>query len=851
MPLSPGTRLGPYEILAPLGAGGMGEVYRARDTRLGRDVALKILPAQVADDASRRQRFEQEARAIAALNHPNIVAIHDVGDHYIVTELVDGESLRGIKFGLRKTLDIAVQIANGLAAAHAAGIVHRDLKPENILLTRDGRVKILDFGLAKSVTQTHAGAATETMTVQTEPGLVMGTVGYMSPEQIRGATVDHRCDIFSFGLVLYELLSGKRAFHADTSVEIMTAILKQEPPELSESVPSGVRQIVMHCLEKDPANRFQSARDLAFALGAVSQSGSHAVPAQRAPRPRHLWLPVAIAAAGIALGAIGTLSLRHAPQTPAWSGVMLGGPERATNPRPSPDGHLLALIAPDAGDAQQVWVMKPESGNRVLLSHNRDRGWISSLSWSPDGSRIYFDRQEDSPRGVYSVPVLGGDEQLVLDAACSQEALPDGSLLLTRLNADHQPQLYRYWPDSGKLQAYPVETGFVAPRPFPGGRQAALVGSQWGPSAQPGRRLYALDLESGKLHALSAVLEEQASDFFAAVPSRDGKSVFFSSIHGNVTQVSAIPLDGSPAKPLLTLTGTVYSLDTGLDGSIYLDQVDRPMDLVRFSPKGGAVERLAANSGAAAIDNFAVLPDGRAVWAERAAGRVRLMLVQAGKEPLPLVNTAEDTIGPMTQAGSDEVAFLIGPLPRRTIALASASTGRITHRINFDKGRIDSMAAAPDGTVIYCVAAGVVWAVPVSGAAPRKIRVGDSVAVDSGGDSLTVVSIEHPRTRIFRVPLRGGQETEIALTGPYNTGFGFGAGGTPGAVRNGLMVGGLASPLWYNPPGIFDLATGKSQRIPLEYIGDFWRMSWTPDGKIVGEALGWNSTLWKFTPEGR
>jgi eukaryotic-like serine/threonine-protein kinase len=845
MPLTPGIVLGPYEILAPLGAGGMGEVYRARDTRLGREVALKILPAEMADDASRRQRFEQEARAVAALNHPNIVAIHDVGDGYIITELVDGESLRGAKFGLRKALDIAVQIANGLAAAHAAGIVHRDLKPENILLTRDGRVKILDFGLAKAASQGHAGAATQTMAVHTEPGTVMGTVGYMSPEQIRGATVDHRSDIFSFGVLLYELFSGNRAFQADTSVETMTAILKQDPPELAETVPAGVRQIVMHCLEKDPANRFQSARDLAFALGNVSQSGSHAAPVTGRARRRIPWAPLA-AAAGIVMGAFGVLWLRHAPQAPVWSGVMLGGPERATIPRPSPDGHLVAFHAPDAEDFDQIWVMKPESGNRALLTHNRDRGWISSLSWSPDGSRIYFDRQGDSPKGVYSVPVLGGEEQLVLEAAGNPEALPDGSLLLTRLNADHLYQAYRYWPDSGKLQPYPVELVFSsgALRPFPGGRQAVLVGAQLGPGAQPGRRLYSLDLETGNLRALSVVLDEQNNGSFAAVPSRDGKSVYFSSHQGNVTQVSAVPLDRSPAKPLLTLTGDVFSLDTGADGSLYLDQVDRPMGLVRFSPKGGALERLAAISGAAAIDNIAVLPDGRAVWAENAAGRVRIMLAQAGKEPVPLVNTVEDTVGPMTPAGPGEIAFLIGPIPRRTIALASVSTGRITHRLVFDKGRIDGMAAAPDGTVVYCVAAGVVWAVPVSGGAPRKIRAGDWVAVESPGDSLIVASLEHPRIRLFRVPQHGGRESEIALAGPY---LPASPGATPGAVRNGLLVMSVASPLWYNPPGIFDLATGKSQRIPLDYTGDFWRMSWTPDGKIVAETMGWISTLWKFT----
>ena len=271
--LTPGTRLGPYEVVSPLGAGGMGEVYRARDPRLNRDVALKILPAEVAADPSRRQRFEIEARAVAALSHPNIVAVYDVGEGYIVSELVDGEPLRGARFGLRKTLDIAAQIASGLAAAHAAGVVHRDLKPENILLTRDGRAKILDFGLAR-MTQASGHPDTTVPAPLTGPGVVMGTVGYMSPEQVRGLDADHRSDIFSFGVVLHEMLGGARPFEGETAVDTMQAILREDAPDLPSTVPAGVRQVVSHCLEKDPAHRFQSARDLGFALRALAQGDS-------------------------------------------------------------------------------------------------------------------------------------------------------------------------------------------------------------------------------------------------------------------------------------------------------------------------------------------------------------------------------------------------------------------------------------------------------------------------------------------------------------------------------------------------------------------------------------------------
>jgi serine/threonine-protein kinase len=286
MRLSSGARLGPYEILSPLGAGGMGEVFRARDTRLGRDVAIKILPERLADNAQALVRFEREARAVAALSHPNILAIHDFGREegvvFAVTEVLDGESLdRRLareELPWKKALEIGAAVADGLASAHSRGIVHRDLKPANVFVTREGLVKILDFGLARHdplISESDATAVPTAAAPETEPGTVLGTVGYMAPEQVRGEAADARCDIFSLGCILYEMLTGRRAFREKTQAETLAAILRDHPPELPESgrtMPPGVNGVLLRCLEKNPDERFQSARDLAFALKEILAS---------------------------------------------------------------------------------------------------------------------------------------------------------------------------------------------------------------------------------------------------------------------------------------------------------------------------------------------------------------------------------------------------------------------------------------------------------------------------------------------------------------------------------------------------------------------------------------------------
>ena len=406
MPLSPGTKLGPYEIQSPLGAGGMGEVYRARDTRLGRDVAIKVLPEGFAQDPERLQRFEQEARVLGALNHPNLLAIFDVGIKdglkYLVSEFLEGKTLRehlnGGALPQRKVVEYSTKIANGLAAAHEKGIVHRDLKPENVFVTNDERVKILDFGLAKSGVEAGQTLATA-VTAATAPGTVMGTVGYMSPEQVRGLAADSRSDIFSFGAMLYEMASGKRAFSGDSAVEAMNAILKSEPPEinLAESKSSpGVERILQHCLEKNPADRFQSARDLGFALSTLSGTGTAAALKKvEAGGRRGAWIwaagAVALLVMGIAAGywiaGRGTAGpVVRATLTLPRDVTLLTLGDQAGAPALSPDGNNLVFAG--IADGKQMLFVRPLSAVSVKPLAGTEGGKFPF--WSPDGKSIGF-----------------------------------------------------------------------------------------------------------------------------------------------------------------------------------------------------------------------------------------------------------------------------------------------------------------------------------------------------------------------------------------------------------------------------------------------------------------------------
>lgn len=444
MALAAGTQLDGYEILALLGAGGMGEVYRALDPVLKREVAIKVLPSSVAQDAGRLRRFELEAQAAAALDHPNILPIYRFGVFegapYLVSALLEGSTLRELlEHGpppVRKATDISVQVAHGLAAAHGKGIVHRDLKPENLFVTKGGSTKILDFRLAKLM---HAPIESDdnapTLAQGTDPGQVMGTAGYMAPEQVRGQAVDHRTDIFAFGAILYEMLSGRRAFHRSTAAETMTAILREDPPivsQLAQSVPSGLQRVLQRCLEKAPEQRFQSASDLAFALEALSDSGASSpqslVGAKgRTPRKAILWSTATIVVLALALAGYFVITDRnkaaslhiseYSQITHDGNAGSLRGTDGARLYMNTPSGDwAIGEVAVSGGDAAAVQVSLPDP---VLLDV------------SPDGSKFLVASYKGATRlshPIWSVSVLGGSLQYLAvgnDASWS----PDGNFV--------------------------------------------------------------------------------------------------------------------------------------------------------------------------------------------------------------------------------------------------------------------------------------------------------------------------------------------------------------------------------------------------------------------------------------
>jgi eukaryotic-like serine/threonine-protein kinase len=634
--LPPGTSIGPYEIVSLLGAGGMGEVYRARDARLGRTVALKVLPPDFAGDPGRRQRFEQEARAASALNHPNILSVYDTGTQdglvYIVTELIEGESLRAaIQRGAlpqSRVVELSGQVADALAAAHSAGIVHRDIKPENIMVTRDGRAKVLDFGLAKQISQAAPGSDETQFMTRTSAGAVMGTAGYMSPEQVRGESVDPRSDIFSFGLVLYECCCGKPPFERSTVVEVMTAILREDAPELPESVAPGLKQIVAHCLEKEPDRRFHSARDLGFALRSVSSLGTNSrgsgkIAAVSAGRPRvWLWPAIAFSLAAL-LGAIAIphyleldpIDLANYHFTP-----FANDHEPETEAAWSPDGKSIAYLKSVDG-IPQLMVRALDAAVPIQLTKSQFR--VAHIFWSPDNNVVYYTSRAGKGE-LWGISPSGGQAKLILRDLRNADISPDGkTLALWRATESGNEVKASVWMSSPpganprRYQPAPFEvpletvgnslrfspdgtsilliTSGVAPQiwllPFPESRGTPrrifasidfnfIPHASWMPDSRHAvlsfstgggqSALWFADLKRENLRKLTA---STSAEEFPSV-SHDGSRLAFTAMTEDFGLIQ-LPLDGAKPETLLANNRNMYSPSWSPTGEQFIYSTDR------------------------------------------------------------------------------------------------------------------------------------------------------------------------------------------------------------------------------------------------------------------------------------
>jgi eukaryotic-like serine/threonine-protein kinase len=604
-----GTKLGPYEILSVLGAGGMGEVYRAKDARLGRDVAIKVLPAEFSSDPERLRRFELEARSASALSDPHIVTVHDLGEangvRYLACELVEGSDLRSWldrgALPVKKVLELAEQIATGLAAAHEKGIVHRDLKPENILIARSGIAKIADFGLAK-LTEASGGNVSQLPTSdghQTTAGVVMGTVSYMSPEQARGAPVDFRSDQFAFGSILYEMLTGQNAFKRSSSPETLASIIRDEPKPvetMNPMVPSPLVWIVDRCLAKDPEERYAATRDLARDLAGLKRhfsgrTSAVTFPAEQAGRirftRRRLLRSAGLVGGGIVLGLAGAFWLRPAVRAPEFHYLTYSGHD--FEPTVSPDGKMIAFVSNRDG-RERIWLKQLPGGREAALTEGPD----GLPRFSPDGSTVLFSRLDEGNPTIYRVPVVGGDARKLIDGAVDGDWSPDGTRIAYIRNESSSGiqssviQLSRSdGSDSRTIARFNATVGRL--RFSPDGRFLIV-----NPTIQSGSRARFLlvDATTGRVRTLGAPAGNAG---VSAVAWSGGREVVYlqaesasGAVAGGAARLISQNIDSGRSRTLLWCPGMASAIAIAGKDRLILDSVSPRQNLREIPLKAGA-----------------------------------------------------------------------------------------------------------------------------------------------------------------------------------------------------------------------------------------------------------------------
>ena len=779
--------LGPYEIVALVGEGGMGQVYRARDPRLGRDVAIKVLPAQFAADPDRLRRIEQEARAAAALNHPAILAVYDIGQGpqgtpYIVSELLSGMSLRerlaqDEAIPVRKAIEYATQIAYGLAAAHDKGIVHRDLKPENIFITDDGRAKILDFGLARIDAAAGSGpAASERSTMLgTDPGLVLGTAGYMAPEQVRGLPADHRADIFAFGCVLYEMLSGRRAFHRDTSADTMTAILKEEPPDLpivDRHIPPALARIVDRSVEKAPAARFQSTRDLAFALEALStlsgsDVGAAVVPAKRTARR---WVLNAV------LGVVAALSLaiavRNALQpvpVPQTMRFLLSLPEGWVLPQQmtgivgagalavSPDGRHIAFVG-QKGAESRIWIRSLDALESRALAGTE--GGLAPF-WSPDSKALAFFAGGKLKR----IDIAGGPAMVLCDAlpGLSGAWSPEGTIVFS--------------PAGGTaLLKVPVSGG----KPEPATTLAEGEGGHARPAFLPDGRHFLYRITTGMQEGSVFVTSLGSTERTMLRPS-DSTNVYYSA--GHLLFLSGRSLMAQPFDPdrlvlgstpfpvaeeIQTLGNPRYGFFAASPGGVLAYQstvAKNPLQQLAWIDRAGKVATVGVPANYADV---ALSPDGKKAAVSMLGDQADIWLIDLERNGLAsrfTFDSADETT-PVWSPSGNRVAFSSRPVSSAdTSFFQKAATGVGAAEPLLTMTFTNFLTSwSPDGHFLLYTALGTgggdVFILPLAGERKPVLFLGGPFVQQTGqfspdGRWVAYQSIESSRSEIYVAPFSG------------------------------------------------------------------------------------------------
>jgi Tol biopolymer transport system component len=768
-------KLGPYEILSPLGAGGMGEVYRAKDPRLGRDVAIKVLPASFSQDADRLKRFEQEARAAGVLNHPGITAVYDIGTAdgapYIVTELLEGETLRNRllsgPLSVRKAIDYGVQIAKGLAAAHEKGIVHRDLKPENLFLTRDGRVKILDFGLAKLKAEKDEHGHTDMQTVSggTEPGVVLGTMGYMSPEQVRGRAADKRSDLFAFGTILYEMLAGQRAFRGDTAADTITAILTKEPPDLSQTnkeIHPGIDRIVRHCLEKNPEERFESARDVAFDLEALSgvstptgAIGVRAIPEEGKRRRWPLLVLAAVLGAAVASPFVYSAGKKAGFVNPpefhqiTFSRGEVGGSLFA------PDGQTIVYAAAWEGKPFEVFINRPESpesrpfglAGAEVLAISKTGEMAVSLNRRFAHSFVRTGR-------LARISIAGGAPRDILDDIQWADWAPDGQSLAIVRDMGVKNRLE--FPIGRVLYE---TTGWIShPRVSPKGGVVAFLDHPF--QNDDGGRVAIVDA-SGRKKTLSPLYATAQGLAWR----RDGSEIWYTAAEGGFNRaVHAVTLAGRER-----LVGRVPGISTirdiSKDGRVLMTNESARLGILARGP-GDEKERELSWLDYSLVSDIS--PDGRTILITESGegGGVGYSAYLRKTDGSPAIRLGAGSTEAFSPDGAWALSITGTAEPQIVLLPTSVGEPKTLPREGTDPFNADFL---PDGKQIVFTASEAGRGTRLY---LRDVAGGKSRALTPEGYSLfrgTItpdgksVTVSGPDSRIYLYPLAGGEPT--ALTG--------------------------------------------------------------------------------------